>query len=83
MNEPEAIEIRAESDVAPAPAALTPGQVIMRSQRAYRKRLVPLQHAFGQPIRLKRMPPEQYRALRKAFKKFVRGRSRQGATPNA
>lgn len=56
MNEPEAI--RAETDVAPAPQALTPGQAMMRSQRTDRKRPVPLQHAFGQPLRLKRMPPE-------------------------
>lgn len=40
--------------------------------RDWRKRLVPLQHNHGSPIRLQGMPPEMYRALRKAVKKHVR-----------
>jgi hypothetical protein len=56
-----------------APKPLTPGQEMMRSQRADRYRPLLLQHARGKPIRVRRLPPEQHKALRKAYKKIRRG----------
>ena len=67
-----ALKFLIPADVAPpAPQPLTPGQEIMRSQRADRKRLVPLQHAGGKPIRVRRPTTrEERRALAKHIKKL-------------
>ena len=56
-----------------APKPLTPGQATMASQRAGRKRLVPLQHAGGKPIRVLRPTTrEERRALAKHGKQLRR-----------
>jgi hypothetical protein len=74
MNEPEVIV--AADPLGGYPESQPPKRATTAERfgtaRDWRKRLVPLQHNRGEPLRAPRMPVEQYRAMRKAVKKTRR-----------
>jgi hypothetical protein len=59
---------------------LSLGHALMASQRADRKRLVPLQHCRGEPIRRPARSPQELKLI-KAVKKAIKKLRRHDAGP--